>query len=209
MMMPAEDEEKTPCPKDVDWLPLTRGFKEIRETYGLCNQDAEALSQFATPRDKVLFMHAPTSEERKGSQTFYYAMTRAQQLVGNLVFSMVRGQPWINCLKSLACSDLLFDQDPPFPETYGGISVEASIFKLPVISRISPFAIDFWKRETGLTSPIIQWTDDEDLFKKVYKLATEPELRAQFGESTYQFMKALHDEKPVVDRLLRFIEEMN
>lgn len=209
MMMDAEDEDKTPCPKGVEWLPLTRGFTEIAEMYGVCNQDQNALNAFATPRDKVLFMHAPTSEERKGSQTFYYAMTRAQQLVPNLIFTMVRGQPWINCLKSMAVSDLLFDQDPPFPETYGGISVEASIFKLPVISRVSQYAVDFWKRETGLDSPIIQWTDDEDLFTKVYKLATDKALREKFGESTYKFMRALHDEKPVVNRFLKMIEDMN
>jgi len=209
MMMPAEDEEKTPCPKNVQWLPLTRGFSEIRKTYGVCNQDQAALNAFATPRDKVLFMHAPTSEERKGSQTFYYAMTRAQQLVPNLIFSMVRGQPWINCLKSMAVADLLFDQDPPFPETYGGISVEASIFKMPIISRVSQYAVDFWKRETGLDSPIIQWSDDEDLFKKVYRLATDQVLRKRFGVSTYKFMRAIHDEKPVVNRFLQIVDEMS
>jgi len=209
MMMPGTDEAKTPCPKDVGWLPVVRSFDEIRDTYGMCNQDAAAVQAFGVPKDKIYFMHAPTSEEKKGSQTFYYAMTRAQQLVPNLIYSSVRGQPWINCLKSLAVSDLLFDQDPPFPETYGAISVEASIFKLPVISRVDPFAVDFWKREVGLDSPIIQWIDDEDLFKKVYRLATDAELRRTFGESTYKFMRAIHDEKPVVERFFKMVDEMS
>ncbi len=208
MLLPAEDKDKTPTPKGVEWLPLTRAFDEIASAYSMPKRDRTALSQFTKRRDKVVFMHAPTSEERKGSQTFYYAVTRAQQMVPNLIFSTVRGQPWINCLKALASSDLLFDQDPPFPETYGGISVEASCFKLPVVSRVNQYAIDFWKKETGLDSPIIQWSSDDDLLKKCYELATDHGLREQFGQETYTFMKALHDEKPVVDRFLKIVDAM-
>ena len=208
MMMPGEDEDKTPCPSSVEWLPLTRGFTDIRAMYGMCNQDKQAIDTFGATRDKVAFMHAPTSEERKGSQTFYYAMTRAQQLNKKLIFSMIRGQPWINCLKSMAVSDLLFDQNPPFPETYGGIAVEASIFKLPIISRISQYAMEFWKKETGLDCPVIQWKDDDELFKKVYYLSKDRELREKLGDECHRFMKTLHDEKPVVDRFFKLIEDM-
>jgi len=209
MMMPAEDEAKTPCPKDVGWLPVVRSFDEIASKYGWCNQDKSAMESFGVPRDKVYFMHAPTSEERKGSNSFYYAMTRAQQLNRHLEFKLIRGQPWVTCLQAMADSDLLFDQDPPFPETYGGISVEASCFKLPIISRISKFAVDFWKHETGLDCPVIQWVDDDDLFKKVYLLAKDKNLRREFGERCYRFMRAIHDEKPVAHRFMKFIEEMS
>ena len=135
-------------------------------------------------------------------------MTLAQQMVPYLNFANVRGQPWVTCLQHLASCDLLFDQDPPFPETYGGISVEASIFKLPIISRIAPEAIEFWKRETSLDSPIIQWKDDDDLLKKVYLLATNHEARREHGQTTHDFMKAIHDEKPVVDRFFKIVDDL-
>jgi glycosyltransferase involved in cell wall biosynthesis len=109
----------------------------------------------------------------------------------------------------MSSSHLLYDQDPPFPETYGGISVEASIFKLPIISRISPYAQEFWKRETGLDCPVIQWSSDDDLFRKVYMLAKDAKLRREFGEKCYSFMRAIHDEKPVAERFMKFVEEMN
>ncbi len=208
MMMPAEDEDKTPCPDDVGWLPVVRSFDELQSKYGMCNQDRLAVEAFGADTRKVYFMHAPTSEERKGSTTFYYAMTRAQQLLPNLNFKQIRGQPWVTCLQAMAESDLLFDQDPPFPETYGGISVEAAAFHLPIVSRIDPYAMEFWKRETGLECPVIQWTDDDDLFKKVYLLAKDKRLRMEFGERCHRFFRAIHDEKPVVERFMKYVEAM-
>lgn len=209
MMMAAEDKDKTPCPDDVGWLPVVRSFDEIADKYSMCNQDREAVNAFGAASDKVYFIHAPTSEERKGSQTFYYAVTRTQQMNKHLNFKLIRGQPWVTCLQAMSESHLMFDQDPPFPETYGGISVEASCFKMPIISRISPFAQAFWKKETGLECPVIQWTDDDDLFRKVYMLAKDAKLRAEFGEKTYSFMRAIHDEVPVAKRFMKFVEEMN
>lgn len=209
MFMPGEDKDKTPCPSDVTFLPPTRGFKEIKRLYSLCNQDRKAVETFGTPRQRVVFMHAPTSEERKGSETFYRAVTKAMQIVPTLTSSTIRGQPWANCLRAIATSDVLFDQNPPFPAGYGAISIEAAIFKLPVISRVNPDCIKWLMETQGLKVPIIGWKDDDDLLKKVWHLATQPELRKTYGDAMYKFCKQLHDEKPVVDRLLKIFEEMN
>jgi hypothetical protein len=206
MMLPGEDDEATACPDWVKFLPWTRSFTEIKQVYGMCEQDADAVRQFTIPKQRVVFMHAPTSEANKGSATFYRAMTQCMQMVPNLTFSSVRGQPWANCLRAIAASNLVFDQDPPFPEAYGAITVEASIFKLPVISRMAPDCIEWYKQNEGLQSPIIQWRNDADLLEKMYHLATNEELRDTFGEATYNFCKALHDEQPVVERFLKIVE---
>jgi hypothetical protein len=209
MMLPGEDDDATPCPSSVKFLPWTRSFTEIKQLYGLCNQDQNALKQFTIPFRRVVFLHAPTSEANKGSATFYRVMTQCMQMVPNLTFAHVRGQPWVSCLQSIARSDLVFDQDPPFPEAYGVISVEASIFKLPVITRVAPDCIKYWQQNEGLNSPFVQWRNDADLLEKVYHLATNEKLRETFGEANYKFCKALHDEKPVVDRFLKIVEGIN
>jgi len=206
MMLPGEDDDHTPCPPSVKFLPWPRSFTEIRNLYGMCNQDQNALAQFATPPRRVTFIHAPTSEVNKGSMTFFRAMTQTMQMVPTLTFSTVRGQPWVSCLRAIGQSDLLMDQDPPFPESYGAISVEASIFHIPVVSRIAPPCIDFWREREGLSSPIIQWKNDDDLRDKLYHLATNDKLRHTFGEATYNFMKQLHDEQSVVDRFFKILD---
>jgi len=206
MMLPGEDDDNTPCPSWVKFLPWTRSFEELHQLYGICNQDQNALRQFTIPKERVIFIHAPTSEANKGSQTFYRAMTQCMQLVPTLTFSSVRGQPWANCLRAIAASNLLFDQDPPFPEAYGAITVEASIFKLPVISRMAPECIAWYRDKMDLQCPIIQWRNDAELVERMYHLATNKEIRDTFGERTYQFCKALHDEQPVVERFLSIVE---
>lgn len=198
-----------PTPDFVKYLPFTRGFSEIRSKYSMCGQDHRAVEAFGIPRKRVVFMHAPTSELRKGSETFYRAVTKAMQMVPTMTFSSVRGQPWVSCLKALASADVLLDQDPPFPEAYGAISVEASIFKMPVVTRIDPDAATKLKELTGWDHPFIQWKDDDDLLEKIYKLGTDPKLRRYLGQKAYDFAKAIHDEKPVVDRFMKIVDEID
>lgn len=198
-----------PVSDDVEFLPITRSFSEIRHRYGLCNQDEAALGSFDVPKKTVYFAHAPTSEQMKGSHIFYKVATRAMQMDKNIRFTTIRQQPWASCLYMLAHSQVLYDQAPPFPTAYGAISVEASIFKLPVFSQVDPRAREWLKKKTGLDTPFIVFTDEEDLLKKTYSLATQPELRKVFGNACYKYCKALHDERPVVERFFKIVEGMN
>jgi hypothetical protein len=193
----------------VGYLPVVRSFDEITEKYGVSKPDQAALESFAVPKRKVVFTHAPTSEANKGSHIFYRAVTRAQQACSNLCFQSVIQQTWHATLGILARSDVLLDQAPPFPTAYGALSVEAGIFKLPAFSQVAPECRDFILRHTGLKTPHIVFSDEEDLFRKVATLAVDEKLRRTFGLANYDFCRQVHDEKPVVDRLLKIIEEMN
>lgn len=209
MFLPGEDDEHTTVPNGTFFLPPCRAFTEIGGKYGVCNQDKTALEMFAVPKKRVIFTHAPTSEANKGSKSFYKAVTKAMQLVPNLTFSTVRGQPWVTTLRSLAVSDVLMDQDPPFPEAYGAISVEASIFRNVIVSRIHPECVRWLTEVMGTPPPIIGWKDDDDLMAKLYKLATDEELRKTFGNLAYEWMRKLHDEQPVVDRFMKIVDEID
>ena len=209
MFFPGEDEEKTPCPPDAKWLPPVKSFSEISRRYNLCNQDQTALKSFATPKKKVVFCHAPTSEQKKGSPMFYRAVTQAMHALPDMSFLTIANRPWRSCLSLIAGSDVLLDQAPPFPVGYGAISIEASIFKLPVVTQIAPECIRWLKEQTGLDSPFVTFTDEEDLLAKIYRIAVDPKLRRILGTLNYKFCKAIHDEKPVVDRFLKILEEMD
>lgn len=194
--------------EEAAYLPVVRSFDEISERYGISKPDRVALESFAVPKKKVVFMHAPTSEINKGSLTFYRAVTRAQQACRDLIFSTVRQQSWATTLSVLARSDVLLDQAPPFPTAYGALSVEAAIFRLPSFSQVAPECRAFIKRRTGLDTPYIVFVDEEDLFKKIVIIASDEKLRRHYGQLNYDYCRQLHDEKPVVDRFMRIVEDM-
>jgi len=196
-------------PNEVSYLPVVRSFQEITEKYYLSPTDQAALQSFGVPKKKTIFTHAPTSEINKGSILFYRVATRAMQACPNMVFATIRQQPWVACLATLSRSNVLFDQAPPFPTAYGALSVEAAIFHLPSFSQVDPRCREFIKHESGLDTPYITFEDEEDLFNKVVTLAREPKVREMFGELNYKYCKALHDEKPVVDRFMTIVEKMN
>jgi len=193
---------------EAEFLPVVRSMDEIRQTYSLCNQDNIALDAFDIQKEKIVFTHAPTSEITKGSTTFFRAVTRAQQAVRKMVFHTVKMQTWATTLQALTTTDVLLDQAPPFPTAYGALSVEAGIFKVPSFSRVSVEAQQWIKQKTGLDTPYITFGDEEELFDRVVRIATDEQMRRKFGELNYQYCKQLHDEKPVVDRLMRILEEM-
>ena len=195
--------------KEVAYLPVVRSFDEIQAHFGLNPDDEHAVEAFGVPRKRVIFVHAPTSETNKGSRTFYRAATQAQQVVPQMVFTTVKQLPWVTTLGILAGSDVLYDQAPPFPTAYGALSVEAGIFSIPSFSQVAPECRDFIKRETGLDTPFIVFTSEEDLFKKTVMMAQDPELRRQYGKRNYEYCKQLHDEKPVVDRFMQIVEAMD
>jgi hypothetical protein len=200
--MPAADEST------VGYLPVVRSFDELQACYGISKPDAAALESFAVPRKRVVFTHAPTSETNKGSFMFYRAATRAQQSCPSMVFTTIRQQPWATTLSIIAKSDVLYDQAPPFPTAYGALSVEAGIFRLPSFSQVAPECRAFIERHTGLKTPHIVFSDEEDLYKKTVLMATDEKLRREFGEMNYQYCRQLHDEKPVVQRFFDIVGKM-
>jgi len=193
---------------EVAYLPVVRSFEDIESQFGASKPDSAAVEAFGVPRKRVVFVHAPTSETNKGSHIFYRAATRAQQAVSQMVFTTVKQQPWVTTLRILSKADALYDQAPPFPTAYGALSVEAGIFRLPSFSQVAPECRAFIKRHSGLDTPYIIFSSEEDLFDKTVAIATDEKLRRHYGDLNYRYCKQLHDEKPVVDRFMNILEKM-
>lgn len=191
----------------IDWLPPVRGFDEIEQMFGISKPDQAAVEEFGVPRKRVIFVHAPTSETNKGSQIFYKAATEALQACPNMVFTTVKQLPWATTLSTIAKCDVLYDQAPPFRTTYGALSVEAAIFRLPSFSQVDPECRDFFLKHTGMKPPHIAFADPEDLLSKTIMIASDEKLRRSFGNANYDFCRQVHDEKPVVTRLLNIIDK--
>ena len=193
---------------EADYLPVVRSMDEISGTYSLCNQDQNALDTFDVQKEKIVFTHAPTSEITKGSTTFYRVITQAQQAIKKMVFKTIKMQTWATTLRGLSVSDVLLDQAPPFPTAYGALSVEAGIFRVPSFSRVSVEAQQWIKQKTGLNTPYITFGDEAELLERVLRISTDDKMRQEFGKMNYEYCKALHDEKPVVDKFFKILESM-
>lgn len=193
---------------DVEYIPVVRSFDELFDRYGISKRDYEALQSFDVPEKKVSFVHAPTSEANKGSPLFYKVATRAMQRCPNMVFKTVWQQPWASTLSTIAGCGALYDQAPPFPTAYGALSIEAGVFSKPSFTQIDPRCRAFIKRRTGLDTPFIAFNDEEELYERTVMIASDPKIRRMFGELNYKYCRALHDEKPVVERFLKIVEKM-
>jgi len=197
-------------PEGAKWLPTVRSFTEIRQQYALCNQDTRALETFIPSKKKVVFAHAPTHERKKGSSLFYRVMTQLIKTMPQVHFLTIRHQPWSRVLQLFRSIDVIFDKNPPVEDTsYGNIAVEASVFKIPTVTKLTPKMIKLLKQETGLDSPFVTFDDEVDLTSRVLRLAQDHKLRRMLGNVAYKYCKAVHDEKPVVERFFKILEEMN
>ena len=198
-------------PKGAEWLPTCRSFNEIYNRYGRAGKDKSALASFGVPRKKVTFTHAPTSEVTKGSAIFYRVMTQLMKALPYVLFKPIRHQPWSNVLRILPDVDVMFDRNPPanMDTGYGNVAVEASVFKVPTVTKINNEMIKSIKEHTGFDNPFVAFKQEDDLMDLLIQLAEQPKLRKMLGTLSHAYCKAVHDEKPVAEKFMKIIEEMD
>jgi hypothetical protein len=194
---------------DAKWMPVCRSFAEIQGKYANSKRDEAALAAFAEPKSKVILTHAPTNIEIKGSTYFYKVITEVVRNAPWVEFQPIQNTPWDACLRMIAGSDIMFDNC--ILGIYGLVAVEAAIFKLPVVCKIDPFVADVMEKESGLRQPFIQWPDEDSLRTQTFMMCDQThgtEIRAKFGALAYRYCKRMHDDKPVVDRFIKIVEDM-
>jgi hypothetical protein len=194
---------------EADWMPVCRSFGEIRGKYASSKLDQRALEAFSEPKHKVILTQASTKIEEKGTLVFYRAITDVVKDAPWVEYQPIQNMPWDACLRTIAQSNVMFDS--ALTGSYGMVSVEAAVFRLPSFCRISPEVADLMEKESGCGQPFIQWPDEDSLRTQIFMLCDPthgPGIRAKFGGLSYRYCKAMHDEKPVVERFLRIVGEM-
>jgi hypothetical protein len=188
------------------WMPVARGFKDLHAKFALCNQDERALKSFGGAQEKLVFAHAPTSQERKGSELFFKIITELIEHYKNAEFLPIQNMSWDAALRSIAHADIFYDQH--VLGAYGLAAVEASIFNEAIFVRLDPDVIEVMEKESGLKNPFIQWANEEELRERSITLCEKPSLIGKFGERAHAYCLKMHDEMPVVSRLVKVIEAM-
>ncbi len=187
------------------WMPVCRSFSEMLAKYRLADRDRKSLRSFGVESKKVIFCHAPTAPEIKGTATFYKAITDVVQYLPYVEYVPIQNLSWEACLRAMSEADVYFDQC--VLGSYGAAAVEASVFRMPVFCLLSRDVAETMGRESGVAQPFIQWSSDDDLRTQSYMLAEKPELREKFGQMSYDYCRKVHDEKPVAERFLRYVDE--
>jgi len=190
---------------DAHWMPVCRDFTSLRRRFSLCNQDQHALNRFGV-KNRLVFCHAPTNPEIKGSQIFYKAITEVVQNLEDVEYRPIRNMPWDSCMREMSSCDVYFDQC--ILGAYGMSAVEASIFKKPVVVLLKKQVVEAMTKESGLPQPFIQFSGEDDLREKSYMMVqpkTGAKLRKGFGDMAYKYAKAMHDVEPVAERFMKIV----
>jgi len=194
---------------EAEWMPVCRSFGEIQGKYAASRLDQGALEAFSEPKRKVILTQAATKIEAKGAPIFFKAITDVVKEASWVEYQPIQNMPWDACLRTIAQSDVMFDSC--VTGSYGLVSVEAAIFRLPVVCRISTDVAEIMEMESGCGQPFIQWPDEDGLRTQIFMMCDQthgPEIRTKLGRMNYQYCKAVHDEKPVAKRFLRIVDAM-
>ncbi len=195
-------------PKDYDahWMPVARDFQAIKSKYGDNEIDLSAVEAWGALKRKIVFGHAPTNLQLKGSALFYKIITELVETLDDVEFLSIKDLPWDSCLRLLRTVNVLYDQH--IIGSYGMVAVEASIYNAAVFCKLKPDVATFLEKEAGMPQPFIQWLDEDELRTQSFIIAENAEARREFGRKTNAFCRKLHDDYNVAARFLSLVERV-
>jgi len=189
--------------EDGEWMPVCRPFSELKARYGLSRRDRGAVRSFSRKRS-VIFIHPTTSVEKKGSKTFFRATTNVIRDRPKMRFIAVINTPWSICMRRIGEADVMLAG-----AALGVVSmtaVEASLFSIPVISKLTAESRGRYVEVAGEPPPFVSWSTDGELEDKIGVLAERADVRRMLGSQVHDYLKRFHDEEPVAARYMEIIK---
>ena len=164
--------------------------------------DVEAMSEMKQPAtDKVLIAHAPTNRAIKSTALFIEAVDRLKAEGYPVEVDIIEHVPWTECLERKAKADIFYDQ---VLLGYGNNALEAWGMGIPVVAGADDATLDEMERRFGHL-PFYHATEDT-IYDALKELVESPELRQQYGDIGYQYVRQYHDYPVVVLQLKRLYE---
>jgi glycosyltransferase involved in cell wall biosynthesis len=157
--------------------------------------DLAALRQVPPPRDeRPLFVHAPSSRARKGTEEF----VRACKELG-VELEIVEGLHHAEARKRYEQADVVLDQLNA--GWYGLLAIEAMALGKPVVTFLHDEAARQSEEAFGMRVPIVR-ADRANLVETLRPLAESAEERRRIGAQSRAYAERAHDLEQVADRLL-------
>jgi glycosyltransferase involved in cell wall biosynthesis len=157
--------------------------------------DLAALRPVPPPRDeRPLFVHAPSSRARKGTEEFL----RACEELG-VELEIVEGLHHAEARKRYEHADVVLDQLNA--GWYGLLAIEAMALGKPVVTFLHDEAARRTEEAFGTRVPIVR-ADRSNLVETLRPLAESVEERRRIGAASRAYAERVHDLEQVADRLL-------
>ena len=157
--------------------------------------DLAALRAVPPPRDdRPVFVHAPSSRARKGTEHF----VRACEELG-VELDIVEGLHHDEARKRYERADVVLDQLNA--GWYGMLAIEAMALGKPVVTFLHDEATRRTEEAFGTRVPIVR-ADRENLLETLRPLAESAAERRRIGAESRAYAEQVHDLERVADRLL-------
>jgi glycosyltransferase involved in cell wall biosynthesis len=157
--------------------------------------DLAALAPVPPPNDeRPVFVHAPSSRARKGTEHF----VRACEALG-VELDIVEGLHHDEARKRYERADVVLDQLNA--GWYGMLAIEAMALGKPVVTFLHDEAARRTEEAFGLPVPIVR-ADRERLVDSLRPLAESAAERRRIGAESRAYAEQVHDLDRVADRLL-------
>ena len=151
-----------------------------------------------TEERRIVIAHAPTNREVKSTRQFLAAFQRLQDEGHPVELELIEQATWADCLERKSRADIFFDQTQL---GYGCNALEAWGMGIPVIAGAQDETLDEMERRFGHL-PFYHATE-ETIYDALKELVESPELREQYGQIGYDYVRRWHDEPVVVEQLKR------
>jgi glycosyltransferase involved in cell wall biosynthesis len=157
--------------------------------------DLAALRAVPPPRDdRPVFVHAPSSRPRKGTEYF----VRACEELG-VELDIVKGLHHDEARKRYERADVVLDQLNA--GWYGMLAIEAMALGKPVVTFLHDEATRRTEEAFGTRVPIVR-AERENLLETLRPLAESAAERRRIGAESRAYAEQVHDLERVADRLL-------
>jgi glycosyltransferase involved in cell wall biosynthesis len=144
--------------------------------------------------DRPVFVHAPSSRARKGTEEF----ERACEELG-VELQIVEGLHHAEARRRYEQADVVLDQLNA--GWYGMLAIEAMALGKPVVTYLHDEAATRTEEAFGTRVPIVR-TDRENLVDTLRPLAESAAERRRIGAESRAYVEQVHDLERVADRLL-------
>jgi glycosyltransferase involved in cell wall biosynthesis len=156
---------------------------------------------FVMRKDRPVIVHAPTSQDFKGTNKILNIITKLEQKY-NFEFILVENMSHEEAKKIYQKADFIIDQ--LHGAGHGLFALEVMAMEKPVICHISEFMQGFYPKEI----PIIP-SNEFGLEKDIIALIKDPERRREIGQLGREYVKKYHDENIIASQLLDLYNERN
>ena len=153
----------------------------------------------------ITILHAPTSEEQKGTKYVIEAVSKLKQEGYPAELKLIRGVKH-NQMKEL-CQDADIVVDQLLAGCYGGFAVEMMALGKPVVCYLNE---DFFQFVPWIKEVPIRNASTNNLYEKLRWLVENPKEREKIGKLSREYVEKYHDPIKIAQKLIKYyVKEKN